>query len=347
MNTCLSKILQNQKIIAKAPTRVDLGGGIDHRVISLLCQNSNLMTFNIAIKLYTHVILESYKEGYIFVTSESIGEEEMDVNNLCFNNKFGLIAAIVSCFGVDGVKIKITTDYPKMSGLGGSGSLAIALISAFVKLLNLEKIYSQKDIVWLAHSIEDSLFKNTGIQDQAAAFYGGVNVWKWSYNHHQKIYKQVSIRQSKINFEKNSMLVYSGCPHYLTQKGSKIIFSFFNKKEGINFVEKVNQNTKNFLSSLSLNKLDEAADCLNNEEVLRYNFLKYKVPLSSIKVINIARKNKCGVKFVGGGGGGCLWILGNEKNLEKIKSEISRIKKITVLPFSIDYQGVLVNTLKI
>jgi galactokinase/mevalonate kinase-like predicted kinase len=342
MGIQLSKILRDKTVIAKAPTRVDLGGGIDHRVISLLCQKKDLITFNIAIKLFTYVTLEPYRDGYVFVESENIGEKEMDVNNFCFNDKFGLVAAIVSFFGVSGVKIKIKTDFPSMSGLGGSGSLSIALISAFVKVLNLNKTYNQKDIVWLAHSIEDSLFKNTGLQDQAAAFYGGINVWEWNYGHHKDVYKQLPIKQLNIKFEENSLLIYSGCPHYLTRKGSKIIYSFFNKKNSIDFVENVNENTKNFLYSLSVGNLDKVAKYLDKEEILRHDFLNYKIPSSSAKIIDIARKNGCGIKFVGGGGGGCLWILGEQKNLKTIKDEISKVKNIKILPFLIDYQGVSV-----
>ena len=336
----LTQLLKGKKVVAKAPGRVDLGGGIDHRIISLICHAKNLSTFNIAVKLYTTVTLESYKKGYLYIDSDKIGSKEFLASTPNFNDKFALVTAISSFFKVDGVKISIQTEFPPMSGLGGSGSLSVALIVAFIKVLNLEKKYNQKDIVWLAHSIEDSLFKNTGLQDQAAACFGGINLFHWEYQNYQKIFNCTPIDSSKIDFEKKSLIVYSGCPHYLTRKGSRIIYSFFNQSNGFDFVKKVDQNTYNFISALNKNDLETMKNCLNCEEELRRSFLKYRIPGISSKIISIARKNNCGIKFVGGGGGGCLWILGEEDKINLVKDKVSKLKSIKILEFSIDQCGV-------
>jgi len=347
MSNCLSQVLKNKKIIVKAPGRVDLGGGIDHRIISLICQDNDLSTFNIAIKLYTHITLESYKKNFILIDSDKVGQKEISSSNSQFNDKFGLIAAIARFFNVDGVKITIKTEFPPMSGLGGSGSLGVALISAFVLALNLNNLFSKKGIVWLAHSIEDSLFKNTGLQDQAAACYGGINFWIWKYSKFQEIYQQEPIVNTKIDFEKHSLVIYSGCPHYLTRKGSKIIYSFLKKDNNLDFVKKISENTAKFKESLLTDNIDLIIDCINTEEKLRSDFLEYKIPSAASKIITTARKNNCGVKFVGGGGGGCLWVLGQEDNLLKFKKEIYRLKTIQFLPFSIDYDGVVAKSVQV
>ncbi len=340
--------MKNNKVIAKAPTRIDLGGGIDHRVISMLCQKNDLVTLNIAIQLYTHVKLESYREGHVLVCSESVGEKELNILKPRFNDEFGLISAIINYFGVDGLRIQIKHDYPSISGLGGSSSLAVALISAIIKALELKqkKIsgYGPKDVVWIAHSIEDSLLKNTGMQDQVAACYGGVNVWNWRYNNHQDLYERKPVGKPMIDFVEHSILVYSGCSHYLSRKGSKMTYSFINKDGGVNFVEKVNKNTQQFLSALPNGDLQEMMKCLNKEEILRQKFLGYKVPTDAAKVIKLAREFGCGVKFVGGGGGGCLWILGEKNNLDYLSLEIVKIKEAEILPILIDNQGVQVRT---
>lgn len=340
MNNCLTKLLKNKKVIAQAPGRIDLGGGIDHRIISLICHLDNLSTFNIAVNLYTRITLEPYKEGLIFIDSDKIGSKEIIADKPIFNDKFSLVVAIASFFKVSGVKISIKTEFPPMSGLGGSGSLSVALIAAFIKALKLDLKYNQKDIVWLAHSIEDSLFKNTGLQDQAAACYGGINLFSWKYSEYQKIFNQDKIENQKINFEKSSLIVYSGSPHYLTRKGSRIIYSFFNQSNGLDFVNEINQNTFKFIQALKKGNLDIMKKCLNQEEELRRNFLKYRIPAASSRIISIARDNDCGVKFLGGGGGGCLWILGREDKVSKVKEKIYHLKTASILSFSIDYQGV-------
>lgn len=340
MKICLSQTLKGKRIITLAPGRIDLGGGIDHRIISLICNSENLKTFNIAVKLYTKVVLEPYKKGFIFIHSDKIGTKKYDSSKPQFNDKYSLVSAIVNYFNIDGVKISIQTEFPPMSGLGGSGSLAVALIAAFVKVLDLNKKYNKKEITWLAHSIEDSLFKNTGLQDQAAACFGGINIFKWQYSDYSKIFKQININDPKINFENTSLIVYSGCPHYLTQKGSRIIHSFFNQTNCIDFVRKVNQNTDRFIKFLKVGDINGLKNCLDGEERLRHQFLKYRIPADSSKIISIARKNNCGVKFVGGGGGGCLWILGEPTEIIQVKEKISTLKSAQILPFSIDNHGV-------
>lgn len=347
MNNCLSQVLKNKKIIASSPGRVDLGGGIDHRIISLICHTEKLKTFNIAIQLYTTITLESYKPGYILINSDKIGSKEYQSSQPQFNDKYALVSAITNFFNVDGVKISIKTEFPPMSGLGGSGALSVALIVAFLKALNLYNRYTKKNIVWLAHSIEDSLFKNTGLQDQAAACFGGINLFKWYYHDCSKIFSQREINDSKINFENTSLVVYSGCPHYLTQKGSRIIHSFFSQPACLTFVKQVNQNTNKFLKMLKVGNLDGLKQCLNREEQLRHQFLKYRIPAASSKIISIARKNNCGVKFVGGGGGGCLWILGEPNQIVKVKNKISQLETAKILNFSIDYSGVQSQTVSI
>ena len=344
IKNCLSQLLKNNRIVTSAPGRVDLGGGIDHRIISLVCQSENLKTFNIAVKLYTQVILEPYKEGFIYINSDKLGSKEYESSKPQFNDKYSLISAITKYFNIDGVKISIQTEFPPMSGLGGSGSLSVALITIFVKVLNLEKKYNPKKIIWLAHSIEDSLFKNTGLQDQAAACFGGINLFKWQYSDYSKIFKQINLNNPTIDFEKSSLIVYSGCPHYLTQKGSRIIHSFFNQINCLDFVKKVNQNTDRFIKYLKIGDINNLKDCLNNEERLRHQFLKYRIPAASSKIISIARKNNCGVKFVGGGGGGCLWILGKPLQINQVKEKISRLKSAQILLFNIDYHGVQSNS---
>jgi len=334
----LSQVLKNHKIISQAPGRVDLGGGIDHRIISLLCHENKLATFNIAVKLYTRITLESYIPGRILINSDKIGSKEFISNTPYFNDKFALVLAIASFFRVDGVKISINTEFPPISGLGGSGSLSVALISAFVKALNLK--YSLKKIVWLAHSIEDSLFKNTGLQDQAAACFGGINLFNWKYQDSPTIFTQTKFSHSKIDFEKKSLIVYSGCPHYLTRRGSRIIHSFLNQPNGFEFVKNVDKNTSKFICAFKKGDLVTMKQCLDYEENLRKDFLKYRIPSTSSKIISVARKNNCGIKFVGGGGGGCLWVLGDEENIKKLKEEISCINSILILPFQIDTQGV-------
>lgn len=94
------------------------------------------------------------------------------------------------------------------------------------------------------------------------------------------------------------------------------------------------------MSALNKGDIKTMKKCLNKEEELRRDFLKYRIPAASSRIISIARNNDCGIKFVGGGGGGCLWILGEEQKIIKIKEKISHLKTAKILPFNLDHKGV-------
>lgn len=257
--TVLTDILSRFEVRSRAPTRVDCGGGIDHRLISVLCHKEQLETFNIAIRLYSKMRLKPYKKGLILINSKKFGKKKIKLNRPSFKNKFAIISAIVSFFKVSGVRIEIETDYPPASGLGGSGSLSIALIGALIKSLELagKKVkLSPKQAIWLAHTIEDSLYHNTGLQDQAAAYYGGINLWRWKYPIYSVLFSRRPLKISSKEIEKHTCLVYSGKPHYPSHKGSRFVSSFINSSQRNFFVKKINENTGFFCEELDKPKLE-------------------------------------------------------------------------------------------
>jgi D-glycero-alpha-D-manno-heptose-7-phosphate kinase len=337
--------LRKFKIESKAPTRVDCGGGVDHRLISALCHKEKLQTFNIAIQLYSKICLSSYKKGFILINAGEVGKEELELKNISLNGKFALVCAIISFFGISGLEVKIETDYPLVSGLGGSGSLSIALMGALIKLLKLagqEITFTPKQIIWLAHTIEDGLYHNTGLQDQACAYYGGVNLWRWQYPNHQILFSRKPLRIKSEEIEKHTCLIYSGVPHYPSNKGSKFVKSFINNRLGFSIVQKINRNVESFVVSLAKRDWASATKALNEEEYLRRKFLSFELGKNTIQLIREARQLGCGIKFAGGGGGGCLWAIGQV-------ASILRFKKICQsyaqpLPFKVARRGLVVKT---
>jgi D-glycero-alpha-D-manno-heptose-7-phosphate kinase len=180
----LSQLLSNFDIRSSAPCRLDCGGSTDYSLTSMLCKHWFPATINIGLELRTTVYLEPYTSGKILVESRNFGEQEICVPQLPLSGSLGLVFAILAYFGVHGVRVVINSQSPPHSGLGGSGTVSVALIGALFKTLSLirEEIYNIHDIVLLAHSIEDSLYGNTGLQDQAAAAYGGIHLWEWKFS---------------------------------------------------------------------------------------------------------------------------------------------------------------------
>lgn len=343
----LADILRKFKVESKAPTRIDCGGGIDHRIVSAICDKEKLQTFNIAIQLYSKIHLNSYKKGFIFVNSKEYGKKEIKLNEVTFKGKFGLIFAIASFFRVSGLAIEIETDYPLESGLGGSGSLSIALIGALieaVKLMGQKITFAPKQIIWLAHVIEDGLYHNTGLQDQACAYYGGINLWQWQYLNHRTLFSQRPLQIKNKEIERHTCLVYTKTSHYQSHKGDKFVKFFINKPLGISVARAINNNTKFFVESLIDGDWVNAARALDKEEYLRRKFLSFTLKKDIVRLMRKARELGCGIKFAGAGGGGCLWAVGSRVSISRFKKVCQNYTKF--LPLKVDKGGLEVKVNK-
>ena len=81
-------------------------------------------------------------------------------------------------------KSRIAYVCPPRSGVGGSGTLSVALAGALARARRLVGgvRLSPEEIIEIVYNIEDGLrYSFTGLQDQCAATYGGVNTWSWTY----------------------------------------------------------------------------------------------------------------------------------------------------------------------
>ena len=73
-----------------------------------------------------------------------------------------------------GLDIYIHSDCPKGSGLGGSSALAVAILGAIIRLLNLDMTkYEIAKLAWKIERTDCGI--SGGLQDQYSAVFGGVN----------------------------------------------------------------------------------------------------------------------------------------------------------------------------
>ena len=189
-------ILANKPIVASVPCRVDFGGTLDISTFYLPLNHMKPASFNIALNLRTVVTLSAWTKNRIKISSRGFESTECDRDQVPFDHPMGLMFAVASYFNAHGVHIQINSTSPPRSALGGSSSAAVAIIAAFYAALG-EKINPEK-IVWLAHSIESSVAGvPCGVQDQAAAAFGGVNLWEWKMGETGPKFNQIQVFENK------------------------------------------------------------------------------------------------------------------------------------------------------
>ena len=338
--TDLSEFLSRDHVYSSTPTRLDCGGSTDHRLIGLLCRSWQPATANIAIDLRAHVSLRPHTSGRILVDINGVGKQEFIAPHLPLTGPFALISALICYFGVHGFRVDIRTDFPFQSGLGGSGAVAIALIGAIYTALNREAPHPRAfpSIVQIAHNLEDSLFRNTGMQDQAAALYGGANLWEWHYADRLNFRRRPLVSDlSSLNA--HILLAYTGLPHLQTQNGSQMLGKF--KEAGaLGILVSISDQARRFAESLRCQDYRSAGESLTAE----YNLRSTLVPvLDDLELIAMATNAQCGVSVTGRGGGGCIWAMGEKRDIAKLKkqwiSTFERRKLGFLLPVKVTGSG--------
>ena len=161
------------RLACSAPTRVDLAGGtIDLWPLYLF--HPGAQTINAALSLRAHCQIAPRADGRVVIVSEdtrerieAAGPGDLDVDRL------PLIARLVRYFGARGVEVTTRSESPVGAGLGGSSAMCVAATSALAAWT--EAALAGEALLTLAMNIETQVLGvPAGVQDYRPAYYGGV-----------------------------------------------------------------------------------------------------------------------------------------------------------------------------
>ncbi|MBW1870381.1 MAG: hypothetical protein JRI73_14340 [Deltaproteobacteria bacterium] len=211
----VNDLLAQRPVEASAPCRIDSGGTWDIKALALPFEAIQPTTVNIALTLRTSAGLHPYKDGKVKISSTGFAQPEIfSIDRLSFDSPFGLFFAAISFFGFHGLEVKIDSQSPVRSALGGSSTALVALIKALSKVSAAlgNKSYPRKEILHLGYHLEDGISGgNCGIQDQAAAVYGGVHQWEWRYGNRTAPFQKTSLLNvdGREELSKRLLVAYS------------------------------------------------------------------------------------------------------------------------------------------
>lgn len=320
----IGKILDENHIGASAPCRIDMGGTLDIGTFYYPLRRLEPCTFNIALDMQTKVTLLPYDDGLVKVTSKGFESAEYPLKTVPFNHPLGLMFAVAAYFEARGVHILIDSSSPPRSALGGSSTAAVALVFAFSKALAATgrgRPYSRRKCATLAHAIEQNVAGvPCGMQDQLAAAFGGVNAWFWQADPDERAYRKKTVVgfSEFAELEKRILVAYCGIPHESKDINGKWVRRFL-AGEHRDFWAEIIAYTKVFIDSLADFRLDEAALAMNREVEIRRKMTPEVLDEIGKKLVDTALGENCGARFTGAGGGGCLWALGEERNIGKLR----------------------------
>lgn len=307
---------------ASAPGKVILFG--EHFVVygvkAILCAIDKRIT----------VMAEKLEENKISIKS-SIGNLVLEPNkpindvDTPFRPFYYLANKLIQKHNVrSGLEITIESEIPLGVGLGSSSACCVAASGA---ISGVFERYSKEDILQMSIEAEKTIFPNTSGADCTVCTFGGIMQYE-----KQKGY-------SKINSSPSFELVIAN---------SKIEHS---TKEVVSNVKQFKENNEKKFASICIGEeklIEDSLVCLKNNDLkgIGENIRKNQEYLETIGVSNEkirdmienANRFSYGSKITGAGGGGCIFAVTNEKNIENALKQLKE-KNYECFSAKIDFKG--------
>ena len=223
-----------------------------------------------------------------------------------------------------GIEIIVESDIPLGVGLGSSSACCVAGAAAISRLFNKT---SKEEILKLAIEAEKTIFENTSGADCTVCTYGGIMEYD-KENGFKKI-------ESEPNF--HLVIANSNIEHSTESIVARV--REFKERDETRFATLCNNESKlvkdvlKFLKENNIKKIGDKA--IQNQEYLE------TIGISNDKLremIQIGQNKSFGAKITGAGGGGCIFALTDESNLDQTINQFKE-KNYDCFSVKIDFKG--------
>ena len=316
-------------IRSKAPLRIGLaGGGTD---LDTYCNKFGGYVLNSTISLYIHcTIEEKNNEKIVFEALDLDKKVELDSKKeLVLDGELdlfkGIYNRIIKDFKLEPLSFKLSTysDVPSGSGLGGSSTLVVAVIKAFVEWLNLP--LGEYDIARLAFDIErEDIGIVGGAQDQYAATFGGFNFMEF-YDNKRVIVNPLRVKNWIIDELEESMVLYFT---NITREASQIEHekkSLLDDEKSLNAMHEVKEDATLMKEYLLKGDIRQFAKVLGKswESKKRVSNSISNSEIDRVYTLAMANGAYSG-KVSGAGGGGFMFFMVEPTKKLKLINELNK-----------------------
>lgn len=223
-----------------------------------------------------------------------------------------------------GIEIIVESDIPLGVGLGSSSACCVAGAAAISRLF---KKTSKEEILALAIEAEKTIFENTSGADCTVCTYGGIMDYDKKNGFH-KIESEPNFHLviANSNIEHSTESIVEDVRKF--KENDEIEFSALCKNES-----KLVEDVLELLKENDIKKLGVKVN--ENQEYLETIGISNE---KLRKMIQIGQTQSFGAKITGAGGGGCIYSLTNESNLEQTINQF-KDKNYDCFSVKIDFKG--------
>ncbi|HVZ48234.1 MAG TPA: hypothetical protein VG916_05595 [Gemmatimonadaceae bacterium] len=305
---------------ARAPTRIDCGGGWTD--VPPYADEQGGYVCNIAIDRYATATVrdETYRPPAAR-TATGAGS---------------LVTAALRRTGVTGVSVNVVSDFPVASGLGGSSAASAAVFGALARWRGVP--FDRDAIAEEGRRVEvEDLGVAGGRQDHYAATWGGALGLAFGDG--------VAVRRLQVppaailEFERRSVLVYTGESRISGDTIRAVLDAYQARDRAVcNALATMKALARDMAGALEAGDLDQLG-ALVAEHWQHQRSLHPAIRTARIDEI-VARAQRSGAsgwKATGASGGGCVWVLAAADNADSVRAAVAPLGEI--IPFRVDPGG--------
>jgi D-glycero-alpha-D-manno-heptose-7-phosphate kinase len=326
-----------------APTRIDLAGGTLDIFPLYLFEGSGL-TLNAAIDLFSEVELKNRPDRGIRIEAEDLDLvlEASCLDELKSEGPLDLVVRVLKFYKPTcGLTVRIVSQVPPGSGLGGSSSLLIGLSTALVQLEG--RTFDRGQIIDFGANIEtQSIRVPTGKQDYFPAAYGGFNALWFEIQGIRQERLELS-SQFKDQLQRQILLGYSGASRFSGSTNWSVMKRYIDGEgETVAKMGKIRQTAIAMYESLKQEDINQFAQCLAEEWNNRKGLAEgVTTPEIENMFKSAEHAGALANKICGAGGGGCFVSLVEDGCQAAVSEAITR-KGGQILTYSFAERGVQV-----
>jgi D-glycero-alpha-D-manno-heptose-7-phosphate kinase len=321
-------------INSTAPVRVcDNGGWTD----TWFAEHGKV--FNIAVRPHVEVQVEARRrsagEPHVVVNAENLGDSAADGAR-----GDSLIGAAIGRVGVpEGLAVRVTvfSEAPVGASTGTSASVTVALLGALGRLAHARM--SPHEIAYLAHSVEtEALGRQSGIQDQLCAAYGGVNYIEIDGYPRARVSRVAAPDVMLWELERRLSLIYLGKSHCSSDVHEKVIRNLADAGPDCKQLADLRRTAEASRDALLVGDFAALGRAMVENTEAQGRLHPEIIGRDAARVIEVARRHgACGWKVNGAGGeGGSVTILGGTSSrraramVEEIEAGDSLYRRVPV-----------------
>jgi D-glycero-alpha-D-manno-heptose-7-phosphate kinase len=317
-------------IITKTPFRISfVGGGSDLEAFYTQHEGSVL---SVSINKYMYITSHRFFDPNKIQVKYSQTETTDDITKL----QHPIFRAIFEKFQVSkGLEVTSVADIASGTGMGSSSSFTVGLLHNFYSRKG--QLVSKERLAREACEIEiDRLKEPIGKQDQYAAAFGGLNIFRFKKSGDVAVEPLFLKQDTYETFQKNLILFYLGSQRkasdilHKQKQNSSAADKAYALKQMVSLVDELR-------NSLYAGHLDEVGKLLHQNWLLKKS-LTAEISNSGIDdLYELALRNGAiGGKLLGAGGGGFLLFYCEKDKQERLKNALSAVRHFS---FSFETEG--------